>query len=169
MHSVNVPASELTEFDLPRVCVVTGQTQGVEFHPVKFSWYPRWVVALILVNLLVAAIVAQVLTKKVSGKLPFTPEAHAAWKKGKLLYGLSFVAFLVFIGAMIFAAANDALVVSLLCLAIAIASPVATYFRLRAQPRPGRRPHRRRADHAQAPERHRGAGDRAAPLRRRPS
>ena len=28
MHSVNVPASELTEFDLPRVCVITGQTQG---------------------------------------------------------------------------------------------------------------------------------------------
>jgi hypothetical protein len=71
--------------------VVTGQTENVEFKPVNFSWYPRWVVVLVLLNLLIAAIVAFALTRRVKGSLPFTEEAYKAWKVGQVLFALSIV------------------------------------------------------------------------------
>jgi hypothetical protein len=90
MPNIVLPADELNEFDLPRVCVVTGQTENVEFKPVKFAWYPRWIAALVIVNLLIAAIVAAVMTRRVKGHLPFTEEAYKAWWRGRILFGLSF-------------------------------------------------------------------------------
>ncbi|MBN1204745.1 MAG: hypothetical protein JXB05_07455 [Myxococcaceae bacterium] len=91
MPLIVLPADELNEFDLPRVCVVTGQTEGVEFKPVKFAWYPRWIVALVIINLLIAAIVAAIMTRRVKGHLPFTEEAYKRWRMGRVYFGLSFV------------------------------------------------------------------------------
>jgi len=82
MAHITIPSGELTEFDLPRVCVVTGATEDIVFKDVKFQWYPRWVAALILINILIAAVVALALTKRVKGKLPFTEVAYAAWRRG---------------------------------------------------------------------------------------
>jgi hypothetical protein len=101
MREIILPADELNEFDLPRVCVVTGQTENVVFKPVKFSWYPRWVAVFILLNLLIAAIIAFALTKRVKGHLPFTEEAFKAWRTGITLFALSIVgAFGLFVGGM---------------------------------------------------------------------
>jgi hypothetical protein len=102
MPQVVLPADELNEFDLPRVCVITGQTEGVEFKPVKFAWYPRWIVALVIINVLIAAIVASILTRRVKGQLPFTEEAYKRWRMGRVYFGLSFlVALGLFVGGIL--------------------------------------------------------------------
>ncbi len=101
MREIVLPADELNEFDLPRVCVVTGQTDGVGFHPVKFAWYPRWVAVFVLINLLLAAIIALALTKRVKGQLPFTEEAFRAWRRGVVYFNLSLAATIgLFVGGI---------------------------------------------------------------------
>lgn len=128
MAKITLPANELTEFDLPRVCVVTGQSEGVVFKDVKFQWYPRWVVALVLINVLIAAIVAAVLTKKVKGKLPFTEAAYTAWRRGILLQTLSIVgAIVAFIAGAIFMGSDREAVGGFLMVA-ALVVPIAVYF-----------------------------------------
>ncbi|MDY7226519.1 hypothetical protein [Hyalangium rubrum] len=124
MNKIILPADELNEFDLPPVCVVTGQTENVEFKDVKFAWYPRWVAVFILINLLIAAIIATALTKRVKGKLPFTEEAFKAWKQGQVFFALSIVAAIgLFIGGIfLFLSENEVLggAAWLLCLAVPI-------------------------------------------------
>jgi hypothetical protein len=108
MREIILPADELNEFDLPRVCVVTGQTENVVFKPVNFAWYPRWVAIFVLINLLIAAIIAFALTKKVKGHLPFTEEAFKAWRTGITLFALSVVAAIgLFIGGIIMLASHS--------------------------------------------------------------
>jgi hypothetical protein len=124
MHEIVLPADELNEFDLPRVCVVTGQTENVEFRPVKFSWYPPWVAVFILINLLIAAIIALAMTKKVQGSLPFTEEAYKAWKAGQLYFALSLVAGFVMFAAGIGVMANELIVPGALLLVLAFALPI---------------------------------------------
>ena len=128
MASIQIPSQEMTEFDLPRVCVITGDTDGVVFKDVKFQWYPRWIGALVIINVLVAAVVAMAMTKKVKGKLPFTEAGHAAWKKGQLMFGLSFlVAVALGIGSGV-AFGNDIGALGILGVVLAIAAPIAAYF-----------------------------------------
>lgn len=93
-NTIKIPVNELTQFDLPKVCVMTGATEGVEFRPVKFQWYPPWLGILIVVNVLVAAIVISVMTKKAKGELPMTHEAWAKWKKWKMLTVFSVLGFI---------------------------------------------------------------------------
>ena len=126
MHTIVLPADELNEFDLPRVCVVTGQTEGVEFKPVKFAWYPRWVAALVIVNVLIAAIVASILTQRVKGHLPFTEEAHKSWRTGRILFALSFVAAIaLFVAGVVVVDKQSAL--GGMMMVLAVAAPIAAY------------------------------------------
>ncbi|MFL5346279.1 MAG: hypothetical protein ACJ8AT_15935 [Hyalangium sp.] len=127
MREIVLPADELNEFDLPRVCVVTGQTENVEFKPVKFAWYPRWTVALVIVNVLIAAIVASILTKRVKGHLPFTEEAYKRWWMGRVFFGLSFlVAIALFIGGCVMIDSGPGAAVALL-IGLALATPIAAF------------------------------------------
>ncbi|AFE03688.1 hypothetical protein COCOR_00750 [Corallococcus coralloides DSM 2259] len=91
MHHVDIPPGELNEFDLPPICIVTGERQGVVFKPVNFTWYPRWIGFLALLNLLIAIIVASAMTKRVTGTLPFTEEAWSRWKRGQVIMVVSVV------------------------------------------------------------------------------
>ncbi|WNG50613.1 hypothetical protein F0U60_45675 [Archangium minus] len=95
MPQLVLPANEMNEFDLPRVCIVTGQTEGVVFKDVKFSWYPRWVSLFVVLNVLIAALIAFALTKRAKGQLPFTEDAWKQWKRGQLLFGFSVVLAIV--------------------------------------------------------------------------
>ncbi len=52
MPRLKIPINELNAFDLPRVCVITGAKEGVCFMPVKLTWKPPWVSALVLVTVL---------------------------------------------------------------------------------------------------------------------
>lgn len=97
MPRIVLPANEMNEFDLPRVCIVTGQTEGVVFKDVKFSWYPRWVSIFVLLNVLIAALIALALTKRAKGQLPFTEEAWKQWKRGQIFFGLSIVLAVVLV------------------------------------------------------------------------
>jgi len=91
MSALTLPVNELSSFDLPPVCLITGERTGVSFRKVKFAWYPRWVAALIFVpfgGLLLAAIVAMILTKKASGELPFSDAGWSKWRLAKIMVGL---------------------------------------------------------------------------------
>jgi hypothetical protein len=114
MAIIEIPVNELTPFDLPRVCVMTGATDGVEFRKVKFQWYPRWVNVLILINVLVMAVVAQVTMKRCAGELPFTTEAWERWQKWKWGIGGSVLGLLVGIISGAVLMANDVMVGGLL-------------------------------------------------------
>jgi hypothetical protein len=85
LATVEIPVNEMSSFDLPKVCLVTGATENVVFKPVKFSWYPRWIAVFILVGWPIALILALTLTKRVKGELPFTEEAYRRWKAQSLL------------------------------------------------------------------------------------
>lgn len=127
MREIDLPADELNEFDLPRVCVVTGQTENVEFKAVKFAWYPRWIAALVIVNVLIAAIVATIMTRRVKGHLPFTEEAYKSWWMGRVIFGLSFlVAIALFIGGIVMIDKGPGAAVALL-MVLALATPIAAF------------------------------------------
>ena len=130
MREIILPADELNEFDLPRVCVVTGQTENVVFKPVKFAWYPRWVVVFVLINVLIAAIIAFALTKKVKGHLPFTEEAFKAWRTGILLFALSIpLGIALFVaGIWLLSSANEALGAAALVASVAVPTFVGIKF-----------------------------------------
>ncbi|RKH01964.1 hypothetical protein [Corallococcus carmarthensis] len=124
MHHVDIPSGELNEFDLPPVCIITGERQGVVFKQVKFSWYPRWVGFLALLNLLIAIIVAAAMTKRVKGTLPFTEEAWSRWKRGQVIMGVSVVAAIALLIAAVSLLSADVIPLGLAALASCVAIPV---------------------------------------------
>lgn len=127
MSKIVLPADEMNEFDLPRVCIVTGQTEGVVFKDVKFAWYPRWVSLFVIINVLLAAIIAYALTKRVKGQLPFTEEAWKQWRQGRILFGLSFLAAFILFGVGISLMSNGHQELGVLGMGLMIAVPIAAY------------------------------------------
>jgi hypothetical protein len=124
MATVHIPINELTSFDLPRVCLITGATEDVVFKPVKFSWYPRWVAVFIIFNLIIAAILAMVLTKRAKGELPFTEEAHRRWKRGQTLLALSILAAIGLLFGGIYFLTVDIAPAGLALWVLAVAVPI---------------------------------------------
>ena len=100
MAEIRIPTNELNPFDLPKVCVMTGATDAtVEFRKVKFQWYPPWVNALILINVIVLAIVARILTKVAKGELAFSEAAWKRWRMWKM--GLVFSLLGMIVGIIV--------------------------------------------------------------------
>ena len=82
---VTIPKAELTPFDLPSVCIVTGSRENVTFRKVNFVWIPpaaRFSVVFCGMFGLIAMLVMQ---KKVEGQLPFTEQGWTAWRNAKLM------------------------------------------------------------------------------------
>ncbi len=123
MATLSIPENEMTSFDLPKVCVVTGSTQNVSFKPVKFQWYPRWIGAFGVIPLLMI-ILMTVLMRRAKGELPFTEEAWVAWQKGKLLMIVSVLGALVLLGAGIAALGNNVPALGAVLILAAIALPI---------------------------------------------
>ncbi|MBI5544073.1 MAG: hypothetical protein HY901_09310 [Deltaproteobacteria bacterium] len=130
MPDISIPEKELNSFDLPRVCVISGEREGVVFKPVKFAWYPRWVPILVLVNLLVAAIVALILTKRAKGELPFTEKAYRRWRLGTALFVVSAVFLVLALFVSLFQFASEHPGRGGLVLLLAIGAPIGTWFGL---------------------------------------
>lgn len=130
MTPVEIPINEMNSFDLPPVCIVTGATEGVVWKPVKFAWYPRWVGLFAPFILILAAILAAILTRRAKGELPFTEEAWSNWRRGKLAMGFSVIgALAMFIGSMVCFAQNQG-VAGFALLVMTIAEPVALWIAL---------------------------------------
>ncbi len=105
MANISIPQNEMTSFDLPKVCIVTGDTQNVQFRPVKFQWYPRWIGVFGIAPLIMVILLA-VLMRRAKGELPFSDAAWAAWNKGKMMLALSIVGGILLFGGGIAALAN---------------------------------------------------------------
>jgi hypothetical protein len=120
---LKIPVNEMTSFDLPKVCVVTGETADVTFQKVKFQWYPRWV-AVFSCAPLIAVIVMLVLMKRAEGELPFTAKAYGAYKLAKAMLALAILACIgLILGAVFLLDSSPPLAVVMFVLAIA--APVA--------------------------------------------
>ena len=79
---------EMNDFDLPKICVISGAKDNVVFKDVKFSWVPPWAR---LFGVLIQALVA----RRAAGKLPFTEEAHKRYKGAGLWMVLAVFGLLV--------------------------------------------------------------------------
>jgi hypothetical protein len=62
--------TELSAFDLPPVCVLSGSRDDVRFRPVRFLYTPPIAYAGLLLGVLPALIFAQVMRKRARGSLP---------------------------------------------------------------------------------------------------
>jgi hypothetical protein len=87
MPTVWIDRDEAVYGDLPPLCMRCGADATVTKSRV-FSWHPGWVNLLILVNLLVWAVVAMVMTKKMKLKAPMCDRHAGHWFRFNLfLYG----------------------------------------------------------------------------------
>jgi len=122
MAKLSLPKDELNSFDLPSICVVTGQTEGVTFRKVKFSWYPRWINLFAVVALFIMAILSLVLRKYAKGELPFTDEGWKRWKSAQVSLGLSVVGCMLtfFLGVGVFSNRSTELGMMLFLLSVGL-------------------------------------------------
>jgi hypothetical protein len=94
-----MPNVKLTDFEcrknlLPDVCMFCGR-RAVDRKKRTFAWHPPWVWILILVGVLIAAIVAMILTKRMTVRVPVCNEHEGFWRRRNLVVGLSLVAVVV--------------------------------------------------------------------------
>src|SRR5437870_887728 len=64
---------------LPDVCVKCGKRGNTSLRRQNFIWFPKWIYWLLLVNVLVTAIVMQVMQKKGQLMLPLCPSCRSRW------------------------------------------------------------------------------------------
>jgi len=119
--------------ELPPVCLVTGERSNVTFRDVKFSWFPRWVFLLALVpagSVLLAGLVAAILTRRASGELPFSSRGWLRWRVARMTTPISVVLALgaLFMG-MSFMSAEQTLAATL-ALGAMVGVPLALYLGL---------------------------------------
>jgi hypothetical protein len=88
---------EAREDLLPSVCLKCGDPATDRIEK-RFSWYPRWVIVLILFNILVMAIVAMVLTKRMTVKAPLCQKHRSIWRK---VTAISLGTFLAIVAACV--------------------------------------------------------------------
>ncbi len=103
MAAVTIPSKELTPYDLPPVCVVTGAREGVTFRKVKFQWVPPTARFLVVFCGLIGIIAMFAMQKRVEGELPFSEEGWQRWRSGKMLVAGGLGGFLVALFAGLFA------------------------------------------------------------------
>jgi len=108
MPSVRIPTKELTQFDLPAVCVVTGTREGVSFRKVQFSWVPPTARMLIVFCGLIGVVAMLAMQKRVHGELPFSDAGWERWRSGKILVGVGAAAAvaLVLLGVAMISSAS---------------------------------------------------------------
>ena len=78
MAEVRLGKFEVEKGRLPKLCMVCGTESSLKVKK-TFSWYPRWIVALIIFGALPAFIVAMILTKKMTIKAPLCHDHRNHW------------------------------------------------------------------------------------------
>lgn len=109
MASITIPVKELTQFDLPAVCVVTGARESVTFRKVQFVWIPPVARFAVVACGLVGVVAMLVMQKRAVGELPFSEQGWARWRSGKILVAVGVGAFagLVALGAYTYSVASS--------------------------------------------------------------
>jgi hypothetical protein len=107
MASVKLYRREVGPDELPMVCMRCGAAAAVEKRK-TFSWYPGWVNILFLAGLLPWAIVAMILTKRMTVHAPLCRQHKNHWLVRTLavLGGLAFIV-LAFFTALIVSSATQ--------------------------------------------------------------
>jgi len=107
MANVTLTEYECRKSLLPAVCMQCGEPATTTVRR-KFSWYPQWVIVLVLAGLLVAVIVAMILTKKMLVHVPMCDRHRNHWSKRTLWTLLTFgVLAVVGIGGIVALSAAD--------------------------------------------------------------
>jgi hypothetical protein len=106
MATVKLSNYECRRDLLPQVCMFCG-APAVTRVKRTFSWCPGWVWILILVNLIVVLVVALILTKKMTVRVPTCHEHEGYWRRKNVYVGLSFVAIvLISVGGLVIASSQ---------------------------------------------------------------
>ncbi len=109
MALLAIPVAELNSFDLPPVCVVSGEDTQVTFRPVKFVWSPRWIPVLIFfpyAGLLLALVVTLAMRKRAAGELPFSETGWERYRRGVWMSRAGLLTLLAGMGGMVALLAN---------------------------------------------------------------
>jgi hypothetical protein len=121
------------EAPLPPVCVKCGTRDQIERRRQLFGWTPPWVFALIVINLLVAAIVQLIVRKKGYLSLPLCTACNARWRAARLVAVLSGLGIVFGLIAGLVLLIREP-VAGLIMIVLALAAPVAllvTFCRVR--------------------------------------
>lgn len=102
MPSVKLTDDECSHDLLPKICMFCGQPATTRKQR-NFAWHPQWVWVLILAGLLIALIVALVLTKRMTVRVPVCDEHEGFWRRKGMALGFSFLGLcLVAMGVLVF-------------------------------------------------------------------
>lgn len=83
--TVHLPKTAVSEFDLPRVCVATGATEGVSYRKVKFQFVPLWARLSVAFCGLIGVVLMLINTRRVEAEIPFTDEAWGRFKRARII------------------------------------------------------------------------------------
>jgi hypothetical protein len=106
MPSVRLGRYEIEEYDPPDVCMKCGARSTVVVRR-TFAWSPPWIIITILAGLLIYAILAMVMTKRMNVKVPLCQEHKGHWTMRTLSILLGFLGILVFVGLAIFLSSEE--------------------------------------------------------------
>jgi len=107
MASLRLGRYEVEKYHLPQVCAKCGD-KAVVAPAKRFSWHPQWVIVLIFAGLLIYVIVAVILTKRMTVRLPFCERHRHYWRNRALfMFGGLVGVLLLGVGAAILASALD--------------------------------------------------------------
>ncbi len=83
--TVTLPKNAVSQFDLPKVCVATGATEGISYHKVKFQFVPMWARLSVAFCGLIGVVLMLINTRRVEAEIPFTDEAYARFKRSRIV------------------------------------------------------------------------------------
>ena len=108
MATIRLTRREVEDELLPELCLKCGSTTTT--HKSKtFSWHPPWIGVLILACLLPYAIVAAIMTKRMTVVAPLCDQhrSHWLWRTLFLFLGLVFFVILAFVGILLLSLNNQ--------------------------------------------------------------
>lgn len=95
--------------ELPEICVATGATTDVQYFQVKLQYTPFWA------RFLLGAIGMLLFSQKAEIMVPFTPEAHAKWKRSQWIPAVVIIGGVV-LGFLLMMAGSSGAAIGLLAM-----------------------------------------------------
>lgn len=119
-HYVTLPVEAFNSFDLPPICFITGEREGVVWRKKVFRWTPPWIL-LLIICFPVGVLVSVWLHRAVRVQVPVTEAARVRWLFAEQAGGLAVLgALLGGFAAFSFAATGSASIATALAIASAV-------------------------------------------------